>query len=157
MLVLFWDALETPEDEMWIGVAAALGCAVTMAFVRVHIKRITATESASAIALFFAVVSAAVGLLTFPLGWVPLNWSTVGWLALAGFLGGAGHIASSEAAARADVSKLAPFDFTGLIWAIGFDLVLFATLPNGLGWLGMTMILITAMFVGVAPKQTKRS
>lgn len=157
VLILLWDALEAPEDGMWIGVSAALGYAVTMAFVRVHIKKMTNSESASAIAFFFAIVSATVGLLTLPLGWAPLNWPTFGWLALAGFLGGAGHIASSEAVARARVSTLAPFDFTGLIWALGFDLILFATLPDAQGWLGMTMIVTAALLVAIAPKRTEKS
>lgn len=157
VLVLLWDALEVPGDGMWIGVSAALGYAVTMAFVRVHIKKMTNSESASAIAFFFAIVSASVGLLTLPLGWPPLSWSTFGWLALAGFLGGAGHIASSEAVARAPVSTLAPFDFTGLTWALGFDLILFATLPNALGWVGMAMIMTAALLVAIAPKRTEAS
>lgn len=157
VLILLWDALQAPEGGMWIGVAAALGYAVTMAFVRVHIKKMTNSESASAIAFFFALVSASVGLLTLPFGWAPLNWSTFGWLALAGVLGGAGHIASSEAVARAPVSKLAPFDFTGLIWALGFDLVLFATLPNALSWFGIGMIIVAALLVAIAPKRSENS
>ena len=36
----------------------------------------------------------------------------------AGLLGGLAHIAATEAVARAPVSVLAPFDFTGLIWAV---------------------------------------
>ncbi len=154
VIILLWDALESAGKGAWIGVTAALGYALTMAFVRVHIKKMTETESASAIAFFFAIISALVGLLTLPFGWVELNWPIFGWLALAGILGGAGHIASSEAVARTPVSTLAPFDFTGLIWAVGFDLILFATLPNSLAYVGFLLILAAAVYVAVRPNRT---
>ncbi|SMR81507.1 EamA domain-containing membrane protein RarD [Aliiroseovarius halocynthiae] len=153
VLFVLWDALEAPEERMWIGVSAALGYALTMAFVRVHIKKMTHTESASAIAFSFAIISACVGLSTLLFGWSELNWTEMRWLALAGLLGGAGHIASSEAVARTRVSMLAPYDYTGLIWALTFDFLLFATLPHLMGWAGMIMIIVAAVAVALMPRR----
>lgn len=147
VIVLLWDALERPGHLAWVGVVAALGYALTMAFVRVHIKKMTQTESATAIAFFFAVISALAGAVTWPFGWVALDWQTLGWLLLAGLLGGAGHIAATEAAARAPVSVLAPFEYTGLIWAVGFDLLLFAVWPSPLAAAGMVTIAAAAVLV----------
>lgn len=154
VIFLLWESLESTNKTVWIGVGAALGYALTMAFVRVHIKKMTESESASAIAFFFAIISASVALLTLPFGWVALDWSTFGWLALAGILGGLGHIVSSEAVARAPVSTLAPFDFTGLIWALGFDFIFFATSPGPIGWIGLVLIIAAAAYVTVYPKRT---
>ncbi len=147
VIALLWDALAIPGEGALIGVGAGLAYAFTMAFVRVHTKRMMTTESASTIAFFFAIVSAAVGLATLPFGWASLTWPQFGWLALAGLLGGIGHIAANEAIARAPVSALAPFDFTGLIWALGFDLVLFAGLPGPLGLAGVFAITAAALLV----------
>ncbi|MEP5728977.1 MAG: DMT family transporter [Sulfitobacter sp.] len=150
VLLMLWEAFELPGEGALIGVAAGLAYALTMAFVRVHTKTMTLTESSSSIAFYFAVVSALVGLATVPFGWVTLNATLFGWLALAGLIGGAGHIVANEAVARAPVSALAPFDFTGLIWALGFDLILFSVVPGILGFIGVFAITAAALIVTFA-------
>lgn len=158
VILLLWDALEMPGDSAVIGVVAGLAYALTMAFVWVHTKTMTLTESASTIAFYFAIVAALIGLATAPFGWVELNRSLFGWLAFAGLIGGIGHIVSNEATARAPVSALAPFDFTGLIWALGFDLVLFSVVPGILGLIGVFAITFAALIVtsmGTFPQKTK--
>ena len=130
-----------------LGVAAGLGYALTIAVLRVHTKQMLVTESASGVAFWFAVISLGVGLCSLPFGWVALSSGSLGWLVLAGVLGGLGHIASNEAVARTEVSRLAPFDFTGLVWALGFDLLLFRTLPGLWGLAGAFMITAAALTV----------
>lgn len=147
VILLLWDAFALPGQGAWIGVAAGLAYAFTMAFVRVHTKTMTLTESSTTIAFYFAIVSAGLGLGSMALGWVDLSWPLFGWVASAGILGGIGHIVSNEATARAPVSTLAPFDFTGLIWALGFDLILFSVLPGMLGLLGVFAITAAALIV----------
>lgn len=150
VILLLWDAFERPGSGALIGVAAGLIYAVTMAFVRVHTKTMTRTERASTIAFYFAVVSTFIGLATLPFGWVELNPALLGWLVLAGVIGGVGHIVGNEAVARAPVGALAPFDFTGLIWALGFDLILFSVLPGVAGLLGVFAITFAALVVTFA-------
>lgn len=157
VIFLLWEALEVPGEGAMIGIGAGLAYAFTMAFVRVHTKTMTLTESSSCIAFYFAVVSAVIGLLTLPFGWVALNWSVFGWLALSGLIGGIGHIVANEAVARAPVSALAPFDFTGLIWALGFDLVLFASVPGPMGYLGVFAITSAAFIITFAGTRSKQS
>ena len=147
VIALLWDALALPGEGGLIGIAAGLAYALTMAFVRVHTKRMTVTESSATIAFYFALVAAAVGLATAPFGWVTLSLSDMGLLTLAGVIGGLGHIASNEAVARASVSALAPFDFTGLIWALGFDILLFAHLPDEMALIGCAAITLAALLV----------
>ncbi|MFU1684122.1 DMT family transporter [Phaeobacter piscinae] len=147
VVLLLWEAMELPGDGALIGVVAGLAYAVTMAFVRVHTKTMMATEGSSSIAFYFAIVSAALGLASLPLGWVSLSAEMFGWLAFAGLIGGVGHIVANEAVARAPVSTLAPFDYTGLVWALGFDLVLFSVVPGALGVLGVFAIILAALLV----------
>lgn len=155
VVLMLWEAFELPGEGALIGVAAGLAYAFTMAFVRVHTKTMAVTESASCIAFYFAIVSAVIGLMTLPFGWTTLSWPVFGWLALAGLIGSIGHIVANEAIARAPVSALAPFDFTGLIWALGFDLVLFSTTPGPLGYLGVFAITSAAMIVTFAGTRSK--
>jgi drug/metabolite transporter (DMT)-like permease len=145
-LLILWQSLDMGQTA-WIGVAAGLAYAMTMAVVRVHIKAMTRTESAATIAFYFAVICAGIGLCTLPFGWPQLTTSDLMLLIASGLLGGLAHIASTEAVARAPVSTIAPFDFTGLIWAIGFDAVLFSVLPAPLAIAGMGTILIAGLLV----------
>ncbi|OUS35884.1 EamA family transporter [Rhodobacterales bacterium 56_14_T64] len=147
VIALLWEALSLPGEGAVIGVAAGLAFAVTMAFVRVHTKKMTFTERSSTIAFYFAVVAALAGLASLPFGWPDLSWPQFGLLIAAGLIGGIGHIVANEATARAPVSALAPFDFTGLIWALGFDIVLFSQVPGPLGLLGVFAITLAALLV----------
>jgi drug/metabolite transporter (DMT)-like permease len=149
VLAMLWSALEAPGEGAQIGVVAGLGFAVTTAFVRVHIKTMTVTEGAATIAFWFAVTSALVGLATLPFGWEMPGGRTILLLILTGLLGGLAHIAGTEAIARAPVSVLAPYDFTGMIWALGFDLLLFQIVPDGFGMLGVAAIMVAALLVSL--------
>ncbi len=150
VIAMLWAALEAPGQGALIGVAAGLGYALTMAFVRVHIKTMTASESPATIAFWFAVVSALVGLASLPLGWASLDAATLALLAATGLLGGLAHIAATEAVARAPVSVLAPFDFTGLVWALGFDILLFGVVPGPVAMMGVAAIGVAAVLVTLA-------
>jgi len=147
VIALLWEAMSLPGEGAVVGVSAGLCFAVTMAFVKVHTKRMTLTERSSTIAFYFAVVAALAGLATLPFGWPTLALPQFGLLVLAGLIGGVGHIVSNEATARAPVSVLAPFDFTGLIWALGFDIVLFSNVPGAWGLLGVFAITLAALLV----------
>jgi drug/metabolite transporter (DMT)-like permease len=156
VIFLLWDAFTLPSEGALIGVAAGLVFAFTMAFVRVHTKTMTLTESSASIAFYLALVGSVVGLGTIVLGWIELSNTMFGWLALAGFLGGIGHIVANEATARAPVSTLAPFDFAGLIWALGFDVILFSIVPGPMGLIGVFAITFAALMVTfLGPKAPK--
>ncbi|WP_299686759.1 DMT family transporter [uncultured Tateyamaria sp.] len=149
VLGLLWDALERPGQGALIGVVAGLAYAVTMAFVRVHTKRMTITERPATIAFYFAITSAVVGLMTLPFGWAETTGPALLWLVVAGLLGGLAHIAANEAVLRSPISTLAPFDFTSLIWALLFDVVIFAQLPGIAGLMGMAIVTAAAVYVAV--------
>lgn len=155
VIILLWDALQSPSTDALVGVFAGLFFALTMSFVRVHTKTMTATESSSTIAFYFALVASLVGLATLPFGWSVLTNADWALLTLAGLIGGIGHIASNEAVARAPVSTLAPYDFTGLIWALGFDILLFTAWPSTTSLLGAAIITGAALLVTFASIRSK--
>lgn len=150
IMVMLVPAFTQPDVALGtlIGVGAGVLCAVTTAFAKIEIKRLTATETPAAIAFYFAVVSALGGLLSLPFGWT--ETSTAGLLALiaSGLVGGLAHIAMTEAIARAPASTLAPFEYTAMIWALLFDIVAFATMPDAYGITGALAIVAAAAIVG---------
>lgn len=152
MLILL-NAFEMPGEGAMIGVAAGLTYALLVAFLRVYVKAMTKTEGTATIAFYFAFCGAGVGLATIFFGWTMPDMRL--WLMLcgAGLLGGLAHIAATEAVRLAPVSVVAPFDFTGLIWAAGFDVILFHHFPAPIAIMGMLAITAAALIVTIKPTQ----
>lgn len=152
--LMLWPAMVGPELAVGtlIGVGAGLACAATTALAKTEIKRLTATEAPAAIAFYFAMVCAVCGLATWPFGWADVGQTALLALIASGLFGGFAHIAMTEAVARAPVSTLAPFEYTAMIWAILFDLAIFALWPEPVSLLGALLIVIAAAGVAFADR-----
>lgn len=140
VLFVLWEALSLPSEGAVIGIITGLLFALGGAVARILVKQLTGMERASTIAIYFAFAGSLVGLATWPFGWVEMA-GQAGWLLiLAGIIGGLAHICATEALLRAPVSQLGPFEYTGLIWAAGFDIFLFGIVPGLSAWIGFALI-----------------
>ena len=126
VLLMLFPELTGAEmrDGTLIGIAAGVGMAATSALSRVQVKALTRTDPPASIALSFGVLSTLFGLATLPFGWPELNGQIQLLLVGAGILGGLGHVFMTEAVARAPVTLLAGYEYTGILWAFMFDAVL---------------------------------
>ncbi|PWJ21665.1 DMT family transporter [Jannaschia seohaensis] len=123
------------------GMLAGLASAALMAVLRVWIRRMTLTETTASIALTFAVIASGVGLAaTLVTGWTAMTPTLWAWLGAAAVFGAATHIAATEAARRAPIGVLAAYDYSGLVFAVALDFLLFASLPGPWAWLGIALI-----------------
>ena len=154
VIVMLWPAFEGPslDRSTLIGVGAGIAMAVVTAAAKVQIKTLTATEAPGAIAFYFALVCSILGLLTWPFGWASPTNSALLALVTSGLFGGLAHIAMTEGLARAPASTLAPFEYTALLWAILFDIIIFALLPTTLGLVGALLIVLAAMAVAFSDR-----
>ncbi|MQY43039.1 EamA family transporter [Epibacterium sp. SM1969] len=106
------------------------------------------TENAGAIAFYFALTCAVAGWATAGLGWVqptPAQWLL---LCGSGAAGGIAHIMMTLALQQAEVSKLAPFEYLSLVFAVIADFALFDVVP---GWTFAlsTVLILTAMWMSM--------
>ncbi|SEP96541.1 Uncharacterized membrane protein [Devosia sp. YR412] len=149
ILLMLYPALVGTEVRQGtlIGVAAGLAMAATGALSRVQVKDLTRTDPPASIALSFAVVSTLVGLSTLAFGWAELDSWTFGTLIVAGLLGGMGHIFMMEAVARAPVSLLAGYEYTGIIWAFLFDVALLGVVLDIWSVAGALVVVAAAALV----------
>jgi drug/metabolite transporter (DMT)-like permease len=149
ILLMLFPTLVGAElrDGTLIGVGAGVAMAATNALSRVQVKDLTRTEPPASIAMSFALIGALVGLATALFGWVELPPRELMLLISAGLLGGLGHVLLMEAAARAPVSVLAPYEYTGIIWAFGFDLVLLGIVPTPWALAGAAVVVAAAALV----------
>ncbi len=132
----------------FVGAMAGVGAAILIAVIQVTIKAMTATESALSIALSFTVIVVGVaGLSVFAGNWVVPQGGAFWALLAAGVFGALNLVCLAEALARAPASTLAPLDYTGLIWALLVDWLIFAQIPGPLGITGSVLITVAALLV----------
>ncbi|UJW86466.1 DMT family transporter [Devosia sp. SL43] len=149
ILLMLYPALLGSEvrSGTLIGVAAGIAMAATNALSRVQVKDLTRTDPPASIALSFAIISTLFGLATITLGWVTLDSWTLTLLVGAGLLGGIGHVLMMEAVARAPVSTLAAFEYTGIIWAFLFDIALLGVALDVWSVAGALVVVAAAVLV----------
>jgi drug/metabolite transporter (DMT)-like permease len=127
VLVLVWPDLGggTLERVRIAGVVLALVSAALSALSIIMVRSLNRTESPGAIALYFVIASMACALLTLPWGWVVPDGSTLVMLIAAGLFGGFAHIAMTLSFRYAEASRLAPYEYVGLLWPLLADLLIF--------------------------------
>ncbi|UWQ21772.1 DMT family transporter [Jannaschia sp. W003] len=155
MLAMLYTSVARPEwgAAELSGMAAGILSACLMALLRVFVRAMTATETTISIALSFALIASAVGLgVTMFTGWTPMTVTLWAWLLGAGAFGAVTHIAATEASARAPVTTLAAYDYTGLVFAVAFDFALFAHLPEAWGWVGIALIASAGLMSAWTPR-----
>lgn len=144
-LVLF-AAPDTNSNEelLLLGGLAGLGYAVTMVFVKIYVKKMTETETPESIAFYFSATGAIVGLTTILWGWVAP--SPEQWILLigSGLLGGVGQVIAVYATSLTRLSVLAPIEYTGVIWAILIDIMIFSNTPTIPTLIAMVIIISVA-------------
>ena len=79
--------------------------------------------------------------------WVPIrpeDWSVIAALAVTGALG---QYAITDAFRRAAASRIAPLEYTALIWGIVLDRVLWNTLPDAITLTGAGVIIASGIYL----------
>ena len=82
-----------------------------------------------------------------PWVWVPLEPSALGQLCLMSAIALIAHYAFAAAFARADVSALAPFEYTALVWATIIGYVIWREIPSTEVWIGAAIIISCGLYV----------
>lgn len=126
--VLVWPEIgggvmdQTRLIGLALGVATAVLTSLALAMTR---SLAHGGESPGAIAFYFAICATLGGLATLPGGWILPSSQTLILLVLAGIFGGFAHIAMTLAFRYAEASRLAPFEYVALIWAVLTDIAIF--------------------------------
>jgi drug/metabolite transporter (DMT)-like permease len=103
---------------------------VLSAFAMMQVRRLVQTERTEAIVIYFFICASLLSLLTLPFGWV---WPTPQQAALligAGFAGGIGQLLLTSCYRYADMSVIAPFEYTSLLLTIIIGFLVFADVPT---------------------------
>lgn len=136
-----------PMSELTIGALAALGSSVFGAFATMQVRNLVRTERSATIVLYFSITCSLAGLLTLPFGWVWPNPAQATMLVAAGISGGVGQILLTEAYRHADVSVVAPFEYTSLLLSVIVGYFVFGDLPTASMLLGGAIVIAAGIFI----------
>jgi drug/metabolite transporter (DMT)-like permease len=133
----------------------ALATALVWGSGSVIVKLLARTESSATVVTWF-------GLFVTPLALVPalFVWQTptleqLGWLALLGFSGSAGHVCVARALAVADASLIAPFDYLRLPVVALIAYLAFDEVPDVWVWLGGGVIAGSSLYIAHRESRAK--
>lgn len=136
-----------PPNDLTIGALSSLTAAVFAAFATMHVRKLVQTERSATIVLYFSIMCTLVGLLTLPFGWIWPSTEQAIFLVGSGIAGGIGQILLTEAYRHADVSVVAPFDYTSLILAIIVGYVFFNDIPTVQMMVGGAIVVAAGLFI----------
>lgn len=135
------------DDQEVLGVLAAFGGAGCSAVAAILVRSLVHSEKTATIVLWFSLVASAVALLTMPLGWQALTWQQTLLLVSAGFCGGIGQIFMTSAYRHAEVSTVAPFEYTSMILAIVVGYLAFGDVPTVHMLIGGAIVVGAGIFI----------
>jgi drug/metabolite transporter (DMT)-like permease len=126
-----------------LGVLSALGAAGAM----VAIRQIADTERGPTIVFYFTSAGTALGLAGSLGHWVIPDPMTLALLVSCGLIGGVGQLLLTEAVRAAPVGVVAPFDYTQLIWATMFGLLIWGELPRATTLAGAVVVAASGVYI----------
>ncbi|PHP68332.1 EamA family transporter [Zhengella mangrovi] len=134
------------NDEA-LGVIAILCAAVMTAGAMIQVRGLVKTERTPTIVLYFSLTASVVGLATWVFGWADLSRFQVIALVSAGFCGGIGQILMTQSYRHAEMSTIAPFEYTSLILAGVIGYVAFADVPTAWTLVGGAIVVGSGLFI----------
>jgi drug/metabolite transporter (DMT)-like permease len=124
-----------------------LVAALAYAIASVTVSLLTRTDTSQSMVVWFLLIMAVgAGLLAWP-QWQPLQWKHAALIAGMGLAGALGQIALTRAFQLGQASMIAPLEYTGLVWVIGLDLLLWGVLPDRMTWLGGAIIVASGLYL----------
>ena len=141
-----------------IGALYALGSSASWAMAVIVIKQLSRTNSTVTITIYGMLFLALFTLVPALFVWRWPSPEEVVWLVGIAGLGTVGQLAFAQALKHADASLVMPFDFTKLIWASLFGIVVFSEAPTIWTFAGGGLIFAGASYVtyreGLAKKRS---
>ena len=124
-----------------------LVAATAYAVAAITVSLLTRTDTSQSMVVWFLVIMAiGAGLLAWP-GWVPMQLDDAPLVAGMGLAGALGQIALTRAFQLGEASMIAPLEYTGLVWVIGWDLLFWQQLPDAWTWSGAAIIVASGLYL----------
>ncbi|CBS88750.1 DMT family transporter [Azospirillum lipoferum] len=143
VVVMAQPSAGAPLVPVLVGLCAALFYALAALAVR----GLSRTETSASIVLYLLLTTTVVsGALTVPV-WIAPTADALGLMALVGVLGAGAQVLLTQAFRRAPPAVVAPFEYTGMVWASLFGWMVFGDLPTAPVLLGAMVIIGSGLYI----------
>jgi S-adenosylmethionine uptake transporter len=145
LVVVLGQTEDAGAARSWMGVGAALLSAITYALSLVLLRQRAQRDKFLHIVIFQNVGPL---ILVAPFGlwvWQPLDYAHLIWFLLMGVLAVIGHVLMATAYAKSEAARLAPLEYTALIWAVLIGYGVFSEIPTWATLGGGILIVAAAM------------
>ena len=130
-----------------VGAAAALGSALCYSLGAITIRTLARSESTLSVAFSFVVAVGFVnGAMALP-NWVPVQPAHWPWILVIGITGALDQMLLIQAFRVASPARVAPFEYTALMWGLMLDWVLWRTLPDERTLIGGAIVTASGLYV----------
>jgi drug/metabolite transporter (DMT)-like permease len=135
------------QSDQAIGAVTVLLASVLGGMAMIQVRKLVEEEKTSTIVLYFSITASVFSLATLPFGWDLLDlWPQLHLIA-AGFCGGVAQILLTESYRHADVSTIAPFEYTSIVLGAIIAYVVFGDIPTGSMLLGTAIVVAAGIFI----------
>ncbi|WP_420959924.1 DMT family transporter [Brucella sp. IR073] len=152
VLVILWPRMtvltsgEIGVDET-LGALAALTGAGLSAIAMLLVRRLVQTERTPTIVIYFSLTSTIMALFSLPFGWVMPTPAQAAMLVGAGFAGGVAQIFLTQCYRYAEMSTIAPFEYTSMLLGLAIGYLIFGEVPTMQMIVGSTIVIGAGIFI----------
>src|SRR5690606_33847816 len=153
VVIIMWPRLTFLSGDMSTlgpqaeGALAAFVACMVSATAMLTVRDLVRTEGSATIVIYFSLVCTVIGLATLPFGWVALSLEEALILALAGIAGGVGQILLTESYRHAELTTIAPFEYSSMLLSIVIGFVVFSEIPTIEMLVGGTIVTAAGIFI----------
>ncbi len=148
-------AIGVQGGDNLLGYLLVIISSITYAGLFISGKWLSSTESSASLVLFYNVGVGLVSMLFIPAIWQSLNVQELLGIAAVALLAVLGHSCMTKAYTIADASMLAPLDYTSLLWAVSFDLLIWHAIPSVQTLIGACIIISSSLFLLYRERQNQ--
>lgn len=151
VMIISWPKLTLLEhgdkSAAAFGALALIGSAILAAVAMLLVRRLVRTEKTPTIVLYFSITASVFSLVSLPLGWPPMSLEQKLFLITAGFCGGVAQILMTESYRFAEVSTIAPFEYSSIVLGLIVSYVLFGDVPEPMMLIGTAIVVAAGIFI----------
>ena len=130
-----------------LGVAAALAACLCAAVAMLLVRQLVQRERSTTIVIYFLISSTLIAALTMPFGWVTPTPLQAAYLVGAGICGGIAQILLTESYRHGEMSVIAPFEYSSLIFSVLIGYFFFADVPTWFMLIGGVIVVGSGLFI----------
>lgn len=124
-----------------------LAASLTGAFRDILTRSMSAKETSVALLFYTSLGVVVAGMAAAPFVWTPVPPADWGWFAVNGFLIGSAHFLMIETFRYGEAALVAPFKYSGVIWAALFGYLIWGDIPDTGAVLGVSIVVVAGLYI----------